>query len=66
MADSGQEISDGDDKLIADVEVEIGADKALSFFDRNKLVNEREPLLFLEEDKPRLQRSRYNNYVSYW
>ena len=65
MADSGQEISDGDDKLIADVEVEIGAAKAPSFFDTNKLVNEREPLLFLEEDKPRLQRSRYNNYVSY-
>ena len=63
---SGKEISDNDDELITDVEDETGEAITLAFVGTNKPTNERELLHFLDEDKRRLQRSKCNNYVSYF
>ena len=63
---SGKEISDSNDELITDVEDETSEAITLPVVGTNKPTNERELRHFLDEDERRLQRSKCNNYVSYF
>jgi hypothetical protein len=50
LADSGDENSDSEDELVADVQDEFGQEMTLPDMRTNVSAHEREPLLFLDEE----------------